>query len=356
MRKRATTIVLACVAVCLCWTGAAQSAAPASLVVIPHPASRLGLSYFKLSARPGQKAQAGTVELRNPTAKAQHVMLVAVDGATLDTLGSTYRPPGSHPYGSTRWLRIARHTVAVPARGSIVVPIAIVVPRGARAGDYLSGVSIEVLHQHVPSSSRQRMSVASVVRYAIGVEISLPGPRHPLIRFTGAKLQSEPAGLVFALDAGNLGNAILLGVHGQVRIARAGRTILSRQIQPGTFLARTAIAYPVPAFGQRPSEGTRYQIQAWLRYRGGIARLDTSVGFGHRAAVVQQSYNGHARAASKAAIAWWKVALLAVALLYGLFTTILLLRRRRHDKTAADHETAADMPLGEELERLLTKP
>jgi hypothetical protein len=317
--------------------------------VIPHPSSRLGLSYFKLGARPGQTLRAGTVELRNPTAKAQRVVLAAVDGATLDTLGSTYRPPGSRPHGSTRWLRIARHTLTVAAHGGAIVPIAIAVPRGAHAGDYLSGVSIEALHQHGPSSSGQRMSVASVVRYAIGVEISLPGPRHPLIRFTGAKLESEPAGLVFTLDAGNLGNAILLGVHGQVRIARAGRTILSRTIDSGTFLAHTAIAYPVPAFGQRPSEGTRYQIQAWLRYRGGIARLDAGVSFGHRAAVLQQSYGGHAQADSKAAIAWWKAALLAAALLYGLFTTILLLRRRRRE------ETAPDMPLGEELERLLPK-
>ena len=193
------------------------------------------------------------------------------------------------------------------------------------------------------------MSVASVVRYAIGVEISLAGPRHPLIRFTGAKLESEPAGLVFALKAGNLGNAILPGVHGQVRIVRAGRTILSRPIAAGTFLAHTAIAYPVPAFGQRPSEGTRYQIQAWLRYHGGIARLDTAVSFGHRAAVVQQSYSGHTQADSKAAVAWWKVALLVAALIYGLITTILLLGQRRRDKTTAD------VPLGEELERLLPK-
>jgi hypothetical protein len=294
------------------------------------------LSYFKLRARPGHTVRAGTIELRNPTSTTQRVVLAAVDGATLDTLGSTYRPPGSRPHGSTLWLRIAQHTVAVPARGSAVVPIAIAVPRGARAGDYLSGVSIEALHQHTPSPSRQRMSIASTVRYAIGVEISLPGPRHPLIRFTAAKLESEPAGLVFTLDAGNLGNAILLGVHGHVRISRAGRTVLSRPIDPGTFLAHTAIAYPVPAFGQRPSEGTRYQIEAWLRYRGGIARLDTTVGFGHRAAVVQQSYGGHAQAAGKATVAWWKAALLAAALLYGLLTTILLLRRRRRDKTAPD--------------------
>jgi hypothetical protein len=349
MRARAT-IVLVCAAVCLCGTAAAQSAGPAGLVVIPHPASRLGLSYFKLGARPGQKVQAGTVELRNPTARTQRVVLAAVDGVTLDTLGSTYRPPGSRSHGSTLWLRIARHTVAVPARGSAVVPIAIAVPRGARAGDYLSGVSIEALHQRVPSSSRQRMSVASAVRYAIGVEISLPGPRHPLIRFTAAKLASEPTGLVFTLDAGNLGNAILLGVHGHVRIARGDHTILSRPIDPGTFLAHTAIAYPVPAFGQQPGEGTGYQVRAWMRYRGGIARLDTSVDFGHRAAVLQQSYGGHAQAGGKAAVAWWKAALLAAALLYGLLTTILLLRRRRRRE-----ETPPDVPLGEELERLLTK-
>src|SRR4051812_21538614 len=73
----------------------ALPAAPSGLVVMPHTASAQGLSYFKLSAVPGSTVRAGTIELRNPTSKRLRVMLAAVDGETLSTLGSSYAPPGS---------------------------------------------------------------------------------------------------------------------------------------------------------------------------------------------------------------------------------------------------------------------
>ena len=171
------------------------------------------------------------------------------------------------------------------------------------------------------------MSIASVVRYAIGVEVSLPGPRHPLIQFTGAGLERQPAGLAFLLRARNAGNVILKGVHGYVRITRGAHVVVSRAIEAGTFVAGTKIAYPVTAFHENPSEGTRYRISAWLRYPGGIARLNTTVSFGHHAAVLQQQYGGGPQSHGGSSL--WKRALVLGAVLYGLFTTFLLWRRRK---------------------------
>lgn len=170
------------------------------------------------------------------------------------------------------------------------------------------------------------VAIASVDRYAIGVETSLPGARDPAIRFTGARVEREPAGLTFLLDARNTGNVILQGVHGWVQVTRGARTILSRAIEAGTFVTNTGIAYPVPAFGQAPAEGTRYRLRAWLRYPGGIARLNTAVTFGHRQAVIQQRYGGpHVKGSGTA---WWKIALAVAVILYALATTVMLLRRR----------------------------
>ncbi len=207
------------------------------------------------------------------------------------------------------------------------MPVSIHVPHRAKPGDYLSGVSIEALNQRAQTVRRRGVSIASVSRYAIGVEVSLPGARHPLIRFTGAQIQRQPAGLTFLLLARNRGNVVLQGVHGQVRIARAGNTVISRPIEPGTFVTHTRIAYPVTAFHQTPTEGTRYAITAWMRYRGGIARLNTTVTFGHRQAVIQRQY-AHGPAASGGGTAWWKIAAVVAVILYGLLTTALLLRRR----------------------------
>jgi hypothetical protein len=305
------------------------------LVVIPHSASEPALSYLVLHAARGRTERAGAIELLNPTARRLRVALAPVDALTLDTLGSAYRPSGTREHGSTRWLRLARRrlTLAPYARASALVDVR--VPRRSPPGDYLAGVSVEALGQS-PSGRRAgrlaagRTAAVSDVRYAIGVEVSLPGRRRPLIRFTGAAVRQAPAGLSFELDARNLGNVILKGVYGHVRIMRDGRTTLSRAIAAGTFVAATSIAYPVTAFGQHPSEGTRYGIEASLHYARRVAYLDTTVTFGDREAQIQQRFGSSRGGGGDGG--WWKLALLAAVLLYGLITTVLLLRRRARDR------------------------
>ena len=323
---RRALLVLALTTAGLFWAQPALSAPPTGLLVSPRSVSQAGLGYFKLHARPGYAQQAGTIELGNRGAKRLRVALSAVDGETLSTLGSGYAPPGSRAHGSSLWLRLGRQAVTLAPGASVVVPVWALVPPEVGPGDYLSGVSVEALNQHARSVKRKGVSIASVDRYAIGVEVSVPGARHPLIRFTGARIERQPAGLTFELLANNPGNVILQGVHGWVHITRAGRTVVSRPIEAGTFVTHTRISYPVTAFGQHPSQGTRYAVTAWMRYAGGIARLNTTVVFGHREAVIQHQYGGSPP--SHGGTAWWKIAGVVAVILYALFTTALLLRRR----------------------------
>lgn len=329
-------------------THVAAGARPASgLVVIPRSASEPALSYLVLHAARGRTERAGAIELLNPTARPLRIALAPVDALTLDTLGSAYRPSGTHEHGFTRWLRLARRrlTLAPHARASALIDVR--VPRDALPGDYLAGVSVETLGQGPSGRSTGRLdagrtAAVSVVRYAIGVEVSLPGRRRPLIRFTGAAVRQAPAGLSFELDASNLGNAILKGVYGHVRIMRSGRTILSRAIAAGTFVTATSIAYPVTAFGQHPSEGTRYEIEASLHYGRRVAYLDTTVTFGDREAQIQQRFSSPSRGGDSGG--WWEIALLAAVALYGLITTVLLLRRRKRDRHGDGEDPDAGAP------------
>jgi hypothetical protein len=329
-RRRSALLVLAAAALS-CTTQPALSA-PSGLMVVPRPTAQPGLSYFKLQANPGSDSQPGTIELRNPTAKRLRVVLAPVDGETLGTLGSSYAPPGSRAHGSTLWLRVARRPVTLMPGARAVVALAVHVPSSVKPGDYLSGVSVEALDQRARTVSKKGLSIASVSRYAIGVEVSVPGRRRPLIQFTGAEIQRQPAGLTFVLRARNPGNTILQGVHGFVRITRGRHVVVSRPIGAGTFVTNTAIGYPVPAFQQTPTQGTRYRIVAWMRYAGGIARLDTYVSFGHRQAAIARQY-AHAPAhAGGGGTPWWEIAGAVAVILYALCTTILLLWRRRRER------------------------
>ncbi|HEX3910555.1 MAG TPA: hypothetical protein VHW67_07645 [Solirubrobacteraceae bacterium] len=325
--RRAILLACALGAVVLASASSAGARAADGLVVIPRSAAEPALSYLKLRARPGHAVQAGTIELLNPTARTLRVALAPVDGVTLDTLGSSYSPGGTHRHGSTRWLALERRAVALGPRAHVAVGVVVRVPRGATSGDHLSGISVEQLGQRQASRSTGKgAATVSAVRYAIGVEVTLPGARHPLVRFTGAGIRREPAGLSFELKLRNTGNVILQRAHGSVRVTRDGRTVLSRPIPAGTFLAGTSIAYPVPAFGQRPREGTRYRVRATLRYPGGTAHLDRWLTFGHRAALVQQDFGGPPAGGGSGG--WWKLVLVGAVLLYCLLTTVLLLRRR----------------------------
>jgi hypothetical protein len=332
-RRRAAFLGLT--AVWLSCSAQPARSAPSGLVVIPRPTSQLGLSYFKLQAKPGSAARPGTIELRNPTSRPLRVVLAPVDGETLGTLGSAYAPPGSRAHGSTRWVQVSRRSITLMPRASAAVVISVRVPSVARPGDYLSGVSVEALDQRALSVAKKGLSIASVSRYAIGVEVSVPGPRHPLIQFTGAEIRRQPAGLTFALMARNPGNTILQGVHGWVRVTRGPHVVLSRPIEAGTFVTHTGIAYPVTAYQQTPTPGTRYRIVAWMRYAGGIARLDTYVTFGHRQAAIAQQYAHAPAPAAGGGTPWWEIAGAGAVILYALGTTLLLLRRRSREPQEA---------------------
>jgi hypothetical protein len=304
----------------------AAAASTRGLIVIPKPVSGPALSYFKLSVRPGAVAVAGTVGVRNDARKRLRVALEPVEGETINTLGSTYAPPGSKLREAARWLRIGSRRLSLAPGASVLVPVSMVAPKRARPGDYLAGVSVEALDQRASRSPQPGVSIASVVRYVIGAEMSIPGPRVPAIKFSGAQVERQPAGVVFLLRARNTGNVILQQVKGRALITQGRRAVARVPLGPGTFVTRSSIAYPVPTPRERPRRGAVYRVRAYLRYQGGIARLDTSVSFGRRQAAIQSQYGGPKVGGGGAA--WWKIALLAAAVLYGLTVTVLLLRRR----------------------------
>jgi hypothetical protein len=315
---------------------AAPPAGAGGLIVIPRPATGQGLSYFKLSIAPAGLARAGDVVLRNPTRGTLRIKLDPVAGETIDTLGSTYAQvgTGTRATGAARWVRLPLRRLALAPGSTMAVPVWVRSPAGTQPGDVLAGVSIEAADQRPTAASPSGLSIASVVRYVIGVEVSTPGPRRPRVVFTGAQMVRTPSASAFTLLARNAGNVILQGVQGAVRVTRGARTVLARRLGPGTFVTDSSIAYPLPAPGEHPREGARYRVRAYLRYPGGIARLDTGVEFGHNAAAIQQRYS-LPHPSSGSSTAWWPFALLAAALGYGLVMTILMLRNRRRSIQSA---------------------
>jgi hypothetical protein len=327
---------------------ATASAQSPTVIVKVHQSSGLVSPYFDLAASPGHTVKAGSLEIVNPARRAVTVRIDPVDAITTDTLGSAYAQTNSVLRGAATWLRLGRRTVVVAPHASRSVPVSVAVPVTTAAGDYLGGVAVEALGQSRTERIGRGVSIGETDRYAIGVEVKLPGPRHPAVSFAGASVGREPAGLVFAVNAGNTGNVILKNVHGWVRITRGNRSVASARIAPGTFVSGTAISYPVPALREQPTPGTAYRVRAALYYGRAVARLDTRVVFSHAAAVKQQNYGGRKLPKSGSA---WRWVLLAVLLLVLVASARQVQQRRRRPLGRSDGMQVLDGLLGPDGDR-----
>ena len=283
---------LALVAGALAFVQSANAAPPPPMIVAVHPATGAISSYFQLGARPGHRASAGTLELRNRSNRRVTVLLDPVDSLTASTLGSAYQVRGMRVHGPARWIRLSRRRVVLAPHATANIGVSVLAPPGAVAGDYLSGVSVQALTRPQQIKLRGNVGISSIQRYAVGVLVRLAGPRHPLIRLTRASVDREPAGVTFFLFGRNPGNVILQNVRGSVEIRQGNRVVARSVIGPGTFVTKTSIAYPVLVPRERPREGAVYAVHAWMRYAGGIARLDTTVRFGHASALRQETFGG----------------------------------------------------------------
>jgi hypothetical protein len=228
---------------------------------------------------------------------------------------------GGRGHGPGAWLKLSPRQVRIAPRSQRRINVSVTTPRSAKPGDYLSGVAVEALGQdsRAARTARKRgiphgVSIGEIYRYAIGVEVSLPGRRDPHVRFTGAGVDRDPAGVVFRIGARNDGNVILKNVTGHVTVTRNGRPVVSARILPGTFVTDSSIRLAVPAYRQHPSAGTVYRVQASITYAGGGTHLDEKVRFGNAAAKAQQSYGGP-RVSSHHDTAWVYIAPSALALI-----------------------------------------
>jgi hypothetical protein len=306
----------------------ARASARPAVTVSVHPASGASGSYFDLTARPGVPVAAGTVEVRSTVRRPLTVLIDPVGSLTSSTLGSAYKIRGGTT-GSAAWSDVGPRRVLLAPRGTRVIPISVAVPDGTRAGDYLSGVSVQALTKPRTQRVKGNVAIASVQRYAVGLLVRVPGPRTPLIRLTHAIVKREPAGTTFYVFGRNAGNSVLQNVSGNILITRGKHVVARTQVGPGTFVSGTSIAYPVLAPSEQPREGTAYRVRATMHYGPRVARLDQYVRFGHRDAVRQEQFGGP-EAGGGSGI-WGKVLLIAVLALLALAVIglVALLRRRR---------------------------
>jgi hypothetical protein len=306
-------------------------AAVAPLQVAVRPASGPSSSYFSVAARPKHVVRVGRVELINRGRQRLTVDVVPVDALTASTLGSAYAVPGLALHVPARWTVLSARRIKLAGGATATVDVSARVPPRAAPGQYLSGISVEVERQaQTQRKAGSNIAVSSVIRYAIGLELSLPGRRNPRLAWTGASLERAPGGLTFLLAARNEGNRILQNVTGSVLITQGRRVVAHRPIGPGTFVTGTSIEYPAITAGEVPAEGTVYRVRARMRYGPRVALLDRQLVFGARQARTQHQFGGPAPHSDDGGTPWALIAAVAgAALALALGAFLIGVRRGR---------------------------
>jgi hypothetical protein len=195
---------------------------------------------------------------------------------------------------------------------------------------------------------RSTVEIASLVRYAVGVEVRTPGPRHPAITLSDVTLQRQPRGLAFLVRASNTGNVILKNVTGHVLVTQAGRRLVSTPIGPGTFVTATSIQLAALSLSQQVAQGTVFHVHATVGYGQRTATLDRDVTFGSREAQLQQEFGGRKVAAS-GGTPWAAIggAVAAALATIAAFVLLVLRRRRREERAPAHALTALEAAIGD---------
>ncbi len=306
----------------------AGAAAVREPLIVVEPQQSIGGSYrttgfFEIEGEPGAAVSGGRLLIKNRASRPVTVSVEPVDGETAQNLGFAYKLRGPEIRGSTRWTELAKRRVTIAAGRTTSVELSVQIPASAKAGEYLSGISVQARGQNQETNPGSGVVVSSERRHVVGLLVSIPGPRYPSIELSGAHVERLPAGVTFFLHARNPGNKVLRKVYGSAEVTRGGKKVLSTRIQPGTFVSGTSIKYPLLARNQRPSEGTRFRVRATLHYRGGVARLDEFVTFGKKQAKRQEEFLGPNEEGG--GVPWW----VAFGFLAVPLTATLGRRRRR---------------------------
>ena len=199
-------------------------------------------SYFDLTMRPGETRNLH-VDVANHGQVAIAVRTYASDVYTIVNGGFGGRLRESARTGMTTWLDY-RDDVSVLAAGtSSRRAFAVTVPARAAPGEYIAGL---VLENDEPILGGGAVGLAEIIRQAVAVVVTVPGPRAPAIAIGGATHLIVAGRSIVSVAVENTGNVRLKPMVGFTLFDGAGRQISQASLRMDTFYAHTTTTVELP--------------------------------------------------------------------------------------------------------------
>ena len=286
--------------------------------------------YFVLSGKTGARL-VGSFRIVNTGTEAGTARLYAADATTGVTSGAVYLDRAARRRGVGRWVELPLARVTLRPGEAKVVPFSVRVPRRLRAGHHLGGIVAENLELTGGEKKGSSSGLQIRVRHLsiVAVQVNLPGPHVPAMKFRGIDVGVTGGYEVLYLAFRNSGNVLIrpqLAV--QVRNAR-GRVVVRRVQKLDTFVPETQVRYPF-YLTKEPLPPGSYRLSGTLSYEKRVTRF-TAAFVISPAHVKQLPKASQPEPASTESSSWRSVfpwVLVAAALVAGLLLGAVIVRLR----------------------------
>jgi hypothetical protein len=228
------------VAVLLASAGTAfAQAEPIRLILAP-----IGQSgpYFDLTMRPGERRTL-QVELGDAGSHPVAARTYAADVYTIVNGGFGGRHRDEAATGMTTWLNYPTAVVQLRPGHGVRRTFTIAVPRDAPAGEYITTI---VLENDIPIPGAGAVNLDQVVRQAVAVVVTVPGPRVPALTIGAASHAIVGMASTVSVAVANPGNVRLKPIVAFTLSDLAGAEVGRARVAMDTFYAWTATTVEMP--------------------------------------------------------------------------------------------------------------
>jgi hypothetical protein len=199
-------------------------------------------SFFDLTMTPGS-TRTLAVRIADDGEAALAVRSYAADVYTIIDGGFGARLRDEPVSGMTTWLDYPTVVQELQVGQTVGRTFTVTVPADTAPGEYISGL---VLENDQPLQGVGAVAVNQIVRQAVAVVVTVPGPRAPALSI-GAATQGDVAGTqIISVAVANTGNVRLKPLVDLTVFDAAGLQVSHASLQMDTFYAHTDTSVEVP--------------------------------------------------------------------------------------------------------------
>lgn len=216
--------------------------------------------FFDITLEPGQSTTVA-VHLANVGSAPYEMVTFAADVYTRVNGGSESRLRGEPISGATTWITYPEEPATLQPGESTTRDIIVTAPDDATPGEYTTSIVLQNLNP-IDTGTTGGVGMLQILRQAIAIAITVPGPAEPALSIDGASYMIVPAYAAVLIDISNTGN-IRLAPEAEMELTTIdGELLTNGTLQMETFFPQTQTNLEFPLV--RTLEPGEYQVTVSL--------------------------------------------------------------------------------------------